>query len=221
MLQYTLVGLVVGGIYAMAAVGIVSTFISAGILNFADGSLAFFLARLYYYLHTQQGWSIPVAGFVAIALAGPLIGLALWAVLFRHLAQSSTLTRVVVTIGLSVSLPPLAAVLFGNQAIPSAPGLAPEPIRVFHLDGVPVTMDQVLVLAATLLLLVVGAVVLRFTPAGLLVRGVADSSIMASLSGINPQAVAAGVWAVSLFLAGLSGVLMAPIIGLSSATTPC
>ena len=216
MLQYTLVGLVVGGIYAMASVGIVSTFISAGVLNFAYGSLAFFVARLYYFLHTQHRWSIPLAGLASIVVAGPLIGVALWALLFRYLAQSSTLTRVVVTIGLSVGLPPLAAVLFGNQAIPSAPGLAPEPVHVFHVDGVPVTMDQLLVLAATLILLVAGAAALRLTPAGLLVRGVADSSVMASLSGVNPQVVAAGVWALSLFLAGLSGVLMAPIIGLSS-----
>ena len=71
MLQYTVVGLVVGGIYAMASVGIVSTFISAGVLNFAYGSLAFFIARLYYFLHTQHGWSIPLAGIVAIVLAGP------------------------------------------------------------------------------------------------------------------------------------------------------
>jgi len=217
LLQYSIVGLVVGGIYAIAAVGLVSTYVSAGVLNFAYGSLAFFIARLYYFLHTQHGWSIAAAGVVSIVVVGPALGILLWAGLFRYLAQSSTLTKVVVTIGLSVAVPPLASVLFGDQAIPGAPGLAPEPVHVFHFDGVPVTLDQLLVLAVTALLIGVGFLVLRFSPAGLVVRAVVDSRSMAALVGVNPQVVAASVWALSILLAGLAGVLMAPIIGLTSA----
>jgi branched-chain amino acid transport system permease protein len=37
--------------------------------------LAFFLARFYYYLHTQQNWSILTAAIVSIGLAGPLMGI--------------------------------------------------------------------------------------------------------------------------------------------------
>ena len=58
MLQYVIAGLVLGGIYAIAAAGLVVTYQSSGILNFAFGSIAYFIARFYYYLNTQHHWSI-------------------------------------------------------------------------------------------------------------------------------------------------------------------
>ncbi len=54
MLQFVIAGLVLGGIYAIAAAGLVITYTSSGILNFAFGAIAFFIARFYYYLHTQR-----------------------------------------------------------------------------------------------------------------------------------------------------------------------
>lgn len=216
MLQYVIAGLVLGGIYAIAASGLVVTYLSAGILNFAFGSLAYFLARFYYYLHTQQHWGIAPAAVVAVLVAGPLLGVLLYAVLFRSLRLASPLIKVVVTLGLSVMLPPLAALLFGNVQIVEVPGLAPEPVRVFHVIGVPVTMDQIIVYGCVVLVVAIGALVLRYTDVGLRVRAMVDSPAMTSLSGTNPTAVSVGVWAVSVFLAGLAGVLSAPIIGLDS-----
>ncbi len=216
MLQYVIAGLVLGGIYAIAASGLVVTYLSAGILNFAFGSIAYFLARFYYYLHTQQHWAIAPAAIVAVVVAGPALGVVLYAGLFRLLRLSSQLIKVVATLGLSVMLPPLAALAFGTTAISTAPGLAPEPVRVFHVLGVPITMNQVIVYACVVAVVVVGALVLRYTDIGLRVRAMVDSPAMTSLSGTNPTAVSIGVWAVSVFLAGLAGVLFAPIIGLKA-----
>ncbi|MGP0031635.1 MAG: ABC transporter permease [Acidimicrobiales bacterium] len=207
-------GLVLGGIYAIASAGLVITYVSSGILNFAFGALAFFIARFYYFLHTQQNWSILPAAVVSIGLAAPALGVFLYAVLFRFLRFSSPLIKVVATVGLLVALPSLAVVIFGDQAIVSAPGLAPEPVRVFHFLGVPVTMDQIIVYVCVVATVVVGAVVLRYTEVGLKVRAMVDSPAMTDLSGTNPAAVSVGVWAVSTFFAGLTGVLAAPIIGL-------
>ena len=214
MLQYVIAGLVLGGIYAISAAGLVVTYLSAGILNFAFGALAFFVARFYYYLHSQLGWGIVPAALVALVGLGPLLGVFLYFVLFRLLRLSSPLIKVVTTLGLSVTIPPLAVLLFGNGTILKAPGLAPEPVKVFHLIGVPVTLDQIIVYGCVILTVVLGAVVLRYSDIGLRVRAMVDSPAMTSLSGTNPVAVSVGVWAASIFLAGLSGVLSAPIIGL-------
>ena len=123
MLQFVIAGLVLGGIYAIASAGLVITYTSSGILNFAFGALAFFIARFYYYLHTQQSWGIVPAAVVSIVIAAPALGVLLYAVLFRHLRLSSPLIKVVATIGLLVALPSLATLIFGNQAIQQAPGL--------------------------------------------------------------------------------------------------
>ncbi len=60
-LQFVIVGLVLGSIYALAASGLVITYVSTGVLNFAFGSLAFFIARIYYCLHVEKGWGILLA----------------------------------------------------------------------------------------------------------------------------------------------------------------
>jgi branched-chain amino acid transport system permease protein len=216
-LQFVIAGLVLGGIYAIASAGLVITYTSSGILNFAFGALAFFIARFYYFLHTQQGWAIWAAAIVSIGIASPLLGVLLYAVLFRYLRLASPLIKVVATIGLSVALPSLAVLIFGNQAIQSAPGLAPEPVHVYSFLGVPVTLDQVIVYVCVVVTVVAGALVLRFTDVGLKVRAMVDSPAMTDLSGTNPAAVSIGVWAVSTFFAGLAGVLAAPVIGLDAA----
>src|SRR3984957_10974695 len=214
MLQFVIAGVVLGGIYAMASAGLVITYTSSGILNFAFGALAFFIARFYYYLHTQENWSILWAAIVSIVLVAPALGVFLYAALFRYLRLAAPLIKVVATIGLLVALPSLATLIFGNQAIQQAPGLAPEPVHVYHFLGVPVTLDQGIVYICGLVAVVVGAAVLRYTDVGLKVRAMVDSPAMTDLSGTNPTAISVGVWAVSTFFARLAGVLAAPIIGL-------
>ncbi|HET6966017.1 MAG TPA: ABC transporter permease [Acidimicrobiales bacterium] len=214
MLQYVIAGLALGGIYAIASAGLVITYISAGVLNFAFGALAYFVARLYYYLLVQQHWGILPAALFSILFAGPAMGVTLYFALFRFLRLSSPLVKIVATLGLATMIPYLAILCFGNETILSAPGLAPRPVKVFHVDGVPVDMDKIIVYGCVILVVVLGGAILRYTDIGLRVRAMVDSPAMTSLSGTNPTAVSVGVWAVSIFLAGLSGVLSAPQVGM-------
>ena len=214
MLQYVIAGLVLGGIYAIAASSLVVTYQSAGILNFAFGAVAYALARFYYYLNTQEHWAILPAAVLSILVAGPALGIAMYFALFRRLRLARPLIKIVATIGISVAIPPATILIFGNATILSAPGLAPQPVRVFKFLGVPVTMDQVIVYCSVALIVIVGALVLRYTEIGLRVRAMVDSPAMTSLSGTNPELVSVAVWAVSTALAGLAGILAAPIIGL-------
>jgi branched-chain amino acid transport system permease protein len=215
-LQFIVVGLVLGSIYALAASGLVITYVSTGVLNFAFGALAYFVARTYYYLHTEQQWGILAAAAMCLLVVAPAIGLFLYMAIFRFLRLSSQLIKVVVTIGVSVVIPALAAMIYGNEEIFQAPGLASQPVSVYHVFGTAVTLDQVIAYACVLAIVVAGALILRFTEAGLSVRAMVDSEAMTSLSGSNPSRIAAGVWVVSTFLAGLAGILAAPVIGLDA-----
>src|SRR5437899_9918544 len=103
MLQYLLAGLALGSIYAIASASLVVTFVSAGVLNFAFGSMAYVVARFYYFLNSQHGWRTDEAGAVSLLVVAPLLGVVLYGVLFRFLRDKSTLTKVVATIGLSVA----------------------------------------------------------------------------------------------------------------------
>jgi len=213
-LQYVVVGLVFGSIYALAASGLVITYVSTGVLNFAFGAFAYFVARTYYYLHIEHDWGIVPAAAVCLLVVSPAMGLFFYLVIFRHLRLSSQLIKVVVTIGLSVVIPAAATMIYGNGQIFFVPGLAPQPVHIYKVFGTAVTLDQVIAYVCVVLIVVVGALVLRFTEAGLSVRAMVDSEAMTSLSGSNPSRIAAGVWVVATFLAGLAGILAAPVIGL-------
>jgi branched-chain amino acid transport system permease protein len=216
MLQYALAGLALGSIYAIASASLVVTFVSAGVLNFAFGAMAYTVARFYYYLNSQHGWSSASAGAVSLLVVAPVMGIVLYAVLFRFLRDKSTLTKVVATIGLSVALPPLVNMALGTETITSAPGLAPLDAKPLHLFGTPVTVDQLITYGFLIFVVTSGTLILRRTDIGLKVRATVDSEAMASLSGTNPGRVALGVWAVSATLAGLAGILVAPTNGLDT-----
>ncbi|MEX1008079.1 MAG: ABC transporter permease [Acidimicrobiia bacterium] len=216
MLQFVIVGLVLGSIYALAASGLVITYVSTGVLNFAFGSLAYFIARTYYWMHIEKGWGILLSAGLCLFVVSPLLGLALYMGIFRFLRLSSQLIKVVVTIGLFVAVPQISNIIFGQVEIFFTPGLAPEPVSFYPFFGTVVTLNQVITYSCLLAIVVLGALVFRYTEAGLSVRAMVDSEAMTSLSGSDPSRIAAGVWVIAMFLAGLSGILAAPVIGLDA-----
>jgi branched-chain amino acid transport system permease protein len=217
-LEFVIAGLAIGSVFSLAAVGVVLTYVSTGVLNFAFASEAFFVARFFYWLNTQHGWSPISAGVVSLLVLAPAMGAFLWFALFRFLRLAPDVIKIVSTIGLSVAMPPIALLLFGDQPILTVPGLAPQPVHVYHLAGVSVTLDQLIAYCSVVFVVAAGALVLRYTSAGLVVRATVDSPAMAMISGVAPGRVELGVWTVSTTLAGLAGVLGAPIVGLDVST---
>nr|WP_228538034.1 ABC transporter permease [Nocardia sp. XZ_19_231] len=204
-----------GAIYAIAAASLVVTYVSSGVFNFAFGAMAFAVARFYYFLRVEHDWPLPAAAVIAIGVFGPALGVALYALLFRYLRLRSPLVKIVATIGLSVALPPAVNLVFGHLVNITAPGLTPEPLRVFHVFGAVVDMNQVITYAGLAAVVVAGTAVLRGTDMGLRVRALVDSEALTAMSGVSPTRISLGVWAVSSLLAGLAGVLIAPTAGLS------
>ena len=95
MLSYVIAGLVLGGIYAISAGGIVVTYVSTGVLNLAFGTVAHFLARLYYFLLIQHHWSVPEAAAFVLLCASPALGVLLYFVLFRFIVHQTLPWKVV------------------------------------------------------------------------------------------------------------------------------
>ena len=225
-------GSVTGAIYSIMASGLVLTYSTSGIFNFAHGAVAFAVAYLYYQLHAGLGVPIVPALIVSAFLFAPIMGLALDRVLLRRLAAAPVYARIVGTIGLLVALPNLAQWLvvtvgndvlhlglMGNKATDQgalAPGIGPTPPHVYHpLHGVALNSDQVAVLAVAAVAAAGLWVVLRRTRVGLEMRAVVDRESLASLRGVNPARTSATAWVLSMLLAGLGGVLVAPLFNLN------
>jgi branched-chain amino acid transport system permease protein len=214
---FILTGLVLGSIYAISALGLVLTYTSSRVLNFAHGAIAYSAAVFYYWLNHEQGWSIPAAAFVTIFVMCPLLGLFLWGVLFRRLTHAPPEVRFVSTVGLWVALPALVKILFpfSKAEVFDAQGLVKSPADFFEVLGVNVNENQAAVLVAAAVVAVLLTVIIRTTPIGLAMRASVDSPRTARISGINTSAITAGSWMVGTALAGFAGVLLTPILGLT------
>src|SRR5579862_4509270 len=217
------------------ASGLVLTYSTSGIFNFAHGAVAFAVAYLYYQLHAGLGVPIVPALVISAFVFAPLMGLLLDRALLARLAAAPVYARVVGTIGLLVALPNLAQWLvvtvgnnvlnlglIGNKATDQgalAPGIGPTPAHVYHpLHGVALNSDQLAVFAVAAVAAAALWVVLRRTRIGLEMRAVVDRDSLAALRGVNARRTSAIAWVLSMVLAGLGGVLIAPLFNLNDQT---
>jgi branched-subunit amino acid ABC-type transport system permease component/ABC-type branched-subunit amino acid transport system ATPase component len=227
-------GAVSGAIYSIMAAGLVLTYQTSGIFNFAHGAVAFAVAYFYYQLNTGQDIHWIPALILSVLVFAPLLGLLLDRILLRRLAAAPVYARIVGTIGLFIALPALIQWLaesFGDvvfdlrlpvaaetQAGGNAPGVGPNPAKVFRVFDIVLDSNKIAVLVAAALSALVLWYVLRRTRAGLSMRAVVDRRDLASLRGINDARTSALAWILSMVLAGLGGILLTPIFQLSDIT---
>ena len=234
-LNLVLSGLVTGAIYSIMASGLILTYTTSGIFNFAHGAVAFVTAYLYYQLNTGVGLPILPSLLISVFLFAPLLGLLLDRILLRRLAKAPVYARIVGSIGLLVMLPALAQWLVvtvgndvlgwdlpGNQAATQGvpvPGIGPAPATNYTpLKGIVLNSDQLAVFVIAALSAVVLWYVIRRTRKGLEMRAVVDRDQLAGLRGINANRTSATAWILTMILAGMGGVLIAPLFGLQDFT---
>ena len=219
MAPYIISGLVVGSIYAISALGLVLTYTSSRVFNFAHGALAYAIAVFYYYLTRVNGWSIETAAPFTILVVAPLIGLLLYFVLFKRLTHATPTVRLVSTVGLWVAIPALTRLIFpfASDEIFNPEGLvsAPADPNFLKVFGTYINDNQFVVIVSAVVIAIVATLVLRFTSLGLATRMTVDHPRNAGIAGVNTEAVTAGSWMVGVMLAGFAGVLLAPILSLN------
>jgi ABC-type branched-subunit amino acid transport system ATPase component/branched-subunit amino acid ABC-type transport system permease component len=230
LLSLVISGTVTGGIYSIMGSGLVLTYTTSGIFNFAQGAIAFAVAYFYYQLNSG-GMPIVPAAILSILVFAPLMGFALDRLLLRRLAEAPVYARVVGTIGLLVAIPSFMqwvvvtiansvfhANLVGNKASNQGlltPGLGPTPPKVFHvIQDVALTSDQLAVFGAALVSALVLWIVLRHTRIGLEMRAVVDRRQLAGLKGVSASKTSSVAWVLTTLLAGLGGVLISPLFSL-------
>ncbi len=203
-----------GAVYALIALGFVLTYKTSGVFNLAFGAQAYISAALYFKARTSWGWPIAPALILSVFVLAPLVGLILERLIFRHLRTSSAVSKLVVTIGLSVALPELFnwAARFTAVAGRQITGIVPDGAGVFYdpFGLYRYNRDELAMMAVVLVGTVLLGVLFRFTMLGLAMRAVVESPRMSELSGIASDRVSAFAWALSSTFAGMAGVLIAP-----------
>ncbi|MGH9163945.1 MAG: branched-chain amino acid ABC transporter permease, partial [Acidimicrobiales bacterium] len=213
-LVFLLLGLGAGAVYAALGLGLVLTYRSTGVVNLAHGALAMYATYAFTELRDAAGLGSAASMVVAVGGAG-LLGVAVYALVFRPLREAPPVVGLVASVGLTVALQALAVLQFGT-ANRSVPALLPA--RPLGWGDVSVASDRVLlaalVTAAAAALWAVG----RFSRVGLAARAASQSESGAMAMGWSPDALAAGSWALAGGLGALGGILVGPITQLNPDT---
>jgi branched-chain amino acid transport system permease protein len=213
-LQYTILGLVTGGVYGIAASGLVVTYTTSGIFNFAHGAIAMLAAFTYWQVRFDWGWPTPIALIVVLGILAPLLGAVLYGVVMRGLRDLADVTRIVVPV--SVMLGFLALSTWIWEPEPRSPRLFAKFFgegKTVDVFGVNISWHELIAMG----LAVVIAIGLRYlffrTRQGVAMRAVVDDPDLLELNGGRPERLAVMSWALGAFLAALAGILITPIQG--------
>lgn len=205
-------GLSFGSVYALLAVGLVLAYKTSGIFNLAYGAQAFVSGAIYYDTRVRHHWPIPVAFILAVLVVAPLLGILLDRVLFRHLRTAPPVAKLVTVLGLLVAMPQILKLWFGQNPAYGTQGIVPHGDHSYNPFGtVFVTRDDLATIAVTFVAFVGLVLLFRYTALGLRMRAVVESPRMTELAGVDADRVSTFSWALCSILAGLAGVLLAPL----------
>lgn len=187
------------------------TYKTSGIFNFGHGAIASLSVFIYYDLHHVHGWSWPLAAIVALLVTGPFCGV-LMELLARRLADSSEAQKIAGTLGIYVLVVAIGDLWFGPDTLPVSAVL---PTGTFHVAGVAVGWDQLITTLVALGLTALLFAYFRLSQTGLRMRAVVDDAALVAMTGSSPVRTRRVAWMIGNTFASISGLLLAPSIGVS------
>ncbi|MQY30681.1 ABC transporter permease subunit [Nocardia aurantia] len=208
-LRFALLGLGIGGVYAVSAVGIVAIHRGSRTINFAHGGIALWGALLCYRLRDDTG--LPFAAAAALTLAGAAIfGALIYLVVIRPIRNRTQLSRMVATLGLLGFLTGLAHTVFPD--VPRVPRSA-LPSSTTRVLGQPIPTERVAILVIAVLVVAVLAGWSAWGRLPLMTKAMAEHESAAQALGASPHVLGGLNWALGSVLAAAAGILVAPIVG--------
>jgi branched-chain amino acid transport system permease protein len=198
-------GLVLGFLYVLIAVGLSIIFGMLGVVNFAHGAFFAIGAYLAVVLNQSFGWG---AALLAPVLTGG-IGMLVEFVLVRRLYGKEPLLGLILTFALALLIEALLQLIFGGAPLSfSMPRFLSG---IVEIGPILLTKYRMIVLVLTVLALLCFWAFLRFTPFGRIIRAGSRDAEMVGLLGINLPVVFSFVFGFGCLLAGLAGMLAAPL----------
>jgi ABC-type branched-subunit amino acid transport system ATPase component/branched-subunit amino acid ABC-type transport system permease component len=209
---FALLGAGTGALYALAAFGVVLTYRASNVVNFASMAIGMIGTFVFWELRERQGWPAIPAGVVGV-LASAFLGWLINAGLMRPLREASNLTRLVATLAALVFIQGLARLRYPVESSFVVRDFLPT--SAVDLWGVSVGADRLILIGAAILLTALTWAFYKYSRFGLATSAIADNRLAISTLGWAPERIASVNWAVGGALAGLAGILLSPIVGLS------
>ncbi len=214
-----LIGISSGAIYSLMALALVLVWRSTRVVNFAQSGQAVFSTYIGYEItvRTHNYWiSLPVA-IICGALLGSLVDLLFMRPLLRRVKSGpiAELAPVIATLGLLGLLQSLLGLIWGNAFLQYASPLSAKGFT-FGSHTIPFSPQNLFIVLASALVLVVFGLIFKYTDLGLALRAASFQPEIAQLAGVRVSRVRNIGWA----FAGATGALAGAVITPTSTLSP-
>ena len=200
-------GLSIGSIYALMALGFVLVYAATGVVNFAAGQMVVVGALLGVTGATQLAMSADITILWAV-LSMAALGVLFFLAVYRPLQNSPIVTIIVGTIAVGIIINNISLNIWGPQPLRLESPFGTQP---FLVGGVALSAHTLAIIGITAAVVAALSWLLYGSGLGAKMRAVAQDPEAARLMGINAMGLTAFTWGLAAALAGLAGVMMAPV----------
>ncbi len=214
--EYLVLGVSLGCIYALIAMGFVIVFKATNVVNFAHASVLMLGAYLVATWHDELGFAgALLAAGVACAIAAALVDVVFVSTLRRRRGGLDALA--ILTIGVNILLATELTRRVGNDILQTG---APWGAETVSFLGITVPQTRIAAAVVAIALMIAFWAAFRYSDWGIEMRATAADPPTAALMGIRLSRVAMGAWAVSGLLAAVAGAFFTsfPASGVSTTT---
>jgi branched-chain amino acid transport system permease protein len=205
-------GLAVGSMYGLIALGYHVTYVVSNTVNFSQGSSMMLGAVLGYTFAVKMGWPLPLAAAMALLLCA-LFGLVVERTLVRPFAERGSNGWLMATVAGGIVIDNVVLFTFGKEPRGFPSVLAQKPIELFGTGVYPL---QLVIPAVGIGIALALHLAFQHTRLGKALLAVVQNKDAARLMGINVRLAIAFSFALSTALAGLAGLLIAPLFSVHS-----
>ncbi len=219
-LQQLINGLVLGGIYALVALGYTMVYGILELINFAHGEITMMGAMIALAVINallMSGTGLPGIAIVGLGLltaipACMLLGLAIERIAYRPLRHAPRLAALITAIGISIVLQNAAMLIWGRQYL-AFPDLLPK--QSHALFGASITDVQIAILVLCAAVMTGLTLLVKKTRLGRAMRATAQNPQVAGLMGVNINRIIAITFVIGSALAAVAGVMVSAYYGLA------
>ncbi|MEP7181000.1 MAG: branched-chain amino acid ABC transporter permease [Betaproteobacteria bacterium] len=223
-LQQIINGLTLGSVYAVVALGYTMVYGIIQLINFAHGEVVMIGAMVAFSVinaltGAQLGLPPVVVVLAGVMVAIPVcmgVGYTLERVAYRPLRTAPRLAPLITAIGLSIVLQHLAMIIWSRNPVPFPQVITVVPYHITDTpDGATITNVQVVIIAASVLMMAGLLGLVYRTKLGIAMRATSQNQQVAGLMGININTVIALTFVIGAALAAVAGVMVGTYYGIA------
>jgi branched-chain amino acid transport system permease protein len=202
------IGLTLGGMYALIAVGYTMVYGIISLINFAHGEIYMLGAFIAFSLVSSFGIPFYVAFFISMGVCA-FLGVVIEFVAYRPLRKAPRLAALITAIGVSLFLQNIAAIIWTSKKQPFPSSAIPVYFQnsALSLGSLDVTWMMIFIFFVTISMMVGLHLLIKKTKIGIAMRASAQDKVMAGLLGVNPNRVISVTFAIGSAMGAAAGII--------------